>query len=372
MSAEVFSIYTLVNCLPPHYGGVSVHVDRLHRRLTADGIVSTVCSTLPVVPPRKGVTVCAPRYYANYQWLLREGPFVRADIFHAHGLLGFALSALIMSYRSRGVAFTFHDQMIYQGWRNAPLIDRLAMKTLFARANFLPIAVSTHVREQLLAIGLPGERIKVIHAFIPPNLDESSELPEAIETFLRQHSPVLSVYGFQCYEVDGLDAPGFDMSIRLMGSLVRSYPQAGLVVLNPGADSTPERMAYLRKLVGELHLQKNVLFVTEGADHFIKIFARSAVYLRPTAQDGDAVAVREALSFGVPVVASDVAYRPKGSILFRSRDQADFDRAVYSVLEDLPSRRKELAGYNSDDQYQTLVQAYRNLLSPDNLIPESR
>jgi glycosyltransferase involved in cell wall biosynthesis len=371
-SGEAFSIYTLVNCMPPPYGGVSVHVDRLHRRLTADGILSTVCSTLQVMSPRERVKVCAPRYYANYQWLFREGPFVRADLFHAHGLLAFALPALAMSYRSRGVLFTFHDQLLHQSWSEANLLDRIAMKALFARSNFLPIAVSPRVREQLLAIGLPGNRINVIHAFIPPSLDGSPELPGEIEMFLRTHAPVLSVYGFQCYVVNGLDAPGFDMSITLMSRLVRTYPHSGLVVLNPGAALTPERMAYLRKLVADFHLQPNVLFVTEGADHFIKIFAKSTIYLRPTAQDGDAVAVREALAFGIPVVASDVAYRPKEVILFRSRDQADFERAVYSVLEDMPARRQALAGHCPDDQYQALVQVYRNLLKPKNSTPTHR
>jgi len=357
-------VYTLVDCLPPPYGGVSVHVDRLHRRLAADGVLSTVCTTRQVVPPRPGVRVCAPRYYANYQWLFREAPFVRADVFHAHGVLGFALPALAMSYRSRGVVFTFHDQMICERWPKARLLDRIAMKVLFARSNFRPIAVSPRVRDQLLAVGLPGDRINIIHAFIPPFLDGSPGLPEAIEIFLRMHSPVLSVYGFHCYMVNGLDAPGFDMAITLMSRLMLLYPKAGLVVLNPGADRSPERMAYLRKLVADLELQQNVLFVTEGADHFTKIFGKSTVYLRPTAQDGDAVAVREALAFGVPVVPSDVAYRPKESIVFRSRDQADFERAVCAVLEDLPAHRQALVGHRPDDQYQALVQVYRNLLKP--------
>jgi glycosyltransferase involved in cell wall biosynthesis len=41
------------------------------------------------------------------------------------------------------------------------------------------------------------------------------------------------------------------------------------------------------------------------------------VFLRPTLEDGDSISVREALSLGVPVVASRVGARPAGAILFQ-------------------------------------------------------
>jgi glycosyltransferase involved in cell wall biosynthesis len=44
------------------------------------------------------------------------------------------------------------------------------------------------------------------------------------------------------------------------------------------------------------------------------------VFLRPTIEDGDSISVREALSLGVPVVASRVGMRPSGAILFRPGD----------------------------------------------------
>ena len=44
------------------------------------------------------------------------------------------------------------------------------------------------------------------------------------------------------------------------------------------------------------------------------------VFLRPTLEDGDSISVREALSLGVPVVASRVGTRPAGAILFQPGD----------------------------------------------------
>jgi glycogen(starch) synthase len=48
--------------------------------------------------------------------------------------------------------------------------------------------------------------------------------------------------------------------------------------------------------------------------------SRSDVFLRPTLEDGDSISVREALSLGVPVVASRIGARPAGAILFEPGD----------------------------------------------------
>jgi glycosyltransferase involved in cell wall biosynthesis len=63
------------------------------------------------------------------------------------------------------------------------------------------------------------------------------------------------------------------------------------------------------------------------------VIKRASVFLRPTTSDGDSISLREALHFNVPVVASDAAPRPAGSILFASRDQAEFNSAISTALQ---------------------------------------
>ena len=54
--------------------------------------------------------------------------------------------------------------------------------------------------------------------------------------------------------------------------------------------------------------------------------------VRSTFVDGDAITVREALAFGVPVVASDTAFRPEGVTLFRKGDVSDLVAKLRQVL----------------------------------------
>jgi glycogen(starch) synthase len=58
----------------------------------------------------------------------------------------------------------------------------------------------------------------------------------------------------------------------------------------------------------------------------------SQVFIRPTFEDGDSISVREALSLGVPVVASRVGMRPDGAILFHPGDVEDLISKIELAL----------------------------------------
>jgi glycosyltransferase involved in cell wall biosynthesis len=82
-----------------------------------------------------------------------------------------------------------------------------------------------------------------------------------------------------------------------------------------------ERQDDAIRRVREAGLEDNLL-LTGDVDHdlCLALISRCDVFLRPTLQDGDSISVREALSLGVPVVASDTGMRPAGAILFRPGD----------------------------------------------------
>jgi len=61
-------------------------------------------------------------------------------------------------------------------------------------------------------------------------------------------------------------------------------------------------------------------------------FPFTAVYLRPTLTDGDAVSIREALDAGVPVVASNVVRRPRG-VVTAELDVPAWRAAIVTALE---------------------------------------
>jgi hypothetical protein len=101
------------------------------------------------------------------------------------------------------------------------------------------------------------------------------------------------------------------------------WPDATLRVLAYGRDG--EELAALRASVeGEEWV--DVTF-DASPQEVRDVLASSAVFLRPTAWDGDSVIVREALAEGARVVAGDTSPRPVGAEL-SSLDPADLAAAV--------------------------------------------
>ena len=64
---------------------------------------------------------------------------------------------------------------------------------------------------------------------------------------------------------------------------------------------------------------------------FAWILQRAEGYVRATDRDGDAVAIREAAHFGIPVVASDCVERPRATILFKTGDSQSLADALESL-----------------------------------------
>jgi glycosyltransferase involved in cell wall biosynthesis len=61
--------------------------------------------------------------------------------------------------------------------------------------------------------------------------------------------------------------------------------------------------------------------------------AANTTFVRPTRADGDAVSIREAISAGVPVVASDVVGRPPGVLTFPVGNSEELAAALQEVLQ---------------------------------------
>jgi glycosyltransferase involved in cell wall biosynthesis len=78
-----------------------------------------------------------------------------------------------------------------------------------------------------------------------------------------------------------------------------------------------EDRAEAERQVRAANLEGNVLLLGDvDHDTCLSLMSVCNVFLRPTREDGDSISVREALSLGVPVVASRVGTRPDGAILF--------------------------------------------------------
>ena len=182
------------------------------------------------------------------------------------------------------------------------------------------ICVNEEIAGAVAGLGVAKEQIQIAPAFLPIEPPDVA-MPPAIETWMAEHSPVITSAMFFRPEY------GFELLLEAMLRLKASYPRIGCLIM--GGEDRREATA----LVSRQGLD-DAIFLAGDLDHELCLaaMARSAVFVRPTFRDGDSISVREALALGVPVVASNVGTRPDDVVLFEVGDVDALVSALKRVL----------------------------------------
>jgi glycosyltransferase involved in cell wall biosynthesis len=231
------------------------------------------------------------------------------------------------------------------------------VKRRLARWILMPftriICVNPEICRSVKAVGIAGAQTAVIPAFL--GVPGAPELSPQDRTLSEGFRPLLvAVAG-------GEEDPerGLAVVLRAVRQLVPIHPSLGAILM--GWQVGPKT----RPLIQELGLADHAVCLGEVShDRCLALLRASDVVVRSTFVDGDAITVREALAFGVPVVASDTDFRPEGVTLFRRGDVSDLAVKLSHVLAQPtgrdPSRRP------AHDQSASMWELYAELLGSEN------
>jgi glycogen synthase len=294
----------LIGPYPPPHGGVSVHVQGVHLQLIAAGVRCQVLDT-GRDRPGLGFLIVVLRH-AWQGWTLHLHT-------NGHNLKSWlvALGCGLAGQSGGGCILTLHSGMAPGYLRAAPRWRwRLAafVCSLYTRV----ICVSDDIRNGLLSLGVPTHRTEIVPACLKTERPEVS-LDPSILAWIARRQPLLSTALFFRPEY------GFDLLAATVARLRLHYPSVGCLVMGSG-----EQREEAERQIQEAGLGENVLMLGD-VDHDVclALMSISDVFVRPTLEDGDSTSVREALSLGVPVVASRIGTRPSGAILFQPGDVAE-------------------------------------------------
>jgi glycosyltransferase involved in cell wall biosynthesis len=201
-------------------------------------------------------------------------------------------------------------------------------------------------------LGITGGCTTIIPAFL--GVADTAELALPDRMLIHEFRPLLvAVAG-------GEEDPerGLAIVLRAVEQLLPLIPGLGAVLL--GWQVGPKT----RPLIDELGLARHAVCLGEVSHERCLAFLRAAdVVVRSTFVDGDAITVREALAFGVPVLASDTAFRPEEVTLFRKGDVSDLVARLRQVLA-APRAGSSPARTPHDQPARSLWQLYSELASP--------
>ena len=307
---------------PPPHGGVEVNLvsirDFLRRRKIPCDVINL---TRHRRPNGDGV------YYPRSAWeAILSVSRSRARVLHLHIggnvtwrllLLGLACSLL----PGKRIVLTLHSG----GYPSSPAARSARPMSLrgflFRRFDGL-IGVNQEIVEMFVRFGVPRARTRVIIPFALSFSDTGVPLPPNIRTFFDSHDPVI-------VSVSGLE-PEYDVSIQInaLGEIVKTAPKAGLLICGTGSLEQELRQAASARSYADSVLLAGDL----PHDVVLHTISQADAFVRTTHYDGDSIAVREALHFGVPTIVTDTGMRPAGVRLIPVGDSAALVDGLRSVL----------------------------------------
>jgi len=341
--------------VPPPYGGISIYVKRLTKRLNEDGYITGAYYTKDNIDKNYKNS---PLFH-EFNWLNPLNFLFRFlklihetrnfKIVHSHfGLGGMVFFWGLSFFCKKKLVITIHNSWSDDYYKNTSFINRFFLKQNVKR-DFTWIAVSAEARDKMEGLPVKFNKILVLPAFIKDDTqyNESEFLDKRLITFLKKKKKVILFYGHAFIQKND-DVYGYMRALEMFELLLQRYTDISLIMCI--VDNNEEEINKLKYFAEQKGLNDNIYWQIGAIKEMNALWKNIDVYIRPTSSDGDSVAMREALSLGVKVVASDVCKRPKGTYVYSFDDKVDFTQKVFDCL-------------NSEDQTVYEVDYYYEMLS---------
>ena len=242
-----------------------------------------------------------------------------------------------LSGKKNRVIISVHNIPIVQMRECAPnfweKIMGLLIKVFYSKADSI-IAVSKHVGDDLVKNSKINK--KLIHIINNPiDIDRINYLSneDVAEEFFNEDAPIILSVGRLSKE------KGFEYLLKAF-SLLKERSNARLVILGEGKEE-----ANLKKLSKELGIDKQVFFLG-FKDNPYKYMKRSTIFVFPSLYESFGIAMVEAMSCGVPVIATksyegieNIIEHERTGLLINAGDEHVIAESMLRLLDDDGLRR---------------------------------
>jgi len=218
------------------------------------------------------------------------------DLLVSHDWL--AALAGIIARRNLGAPFVFHFHSTEQGRNPAGSPTIKDIERLSATVADRIVTVSYAMRDELVSLGYPGQKIRVIHNGVDEKKYDATRFSaRQVEAFREKigvgSSPMIFFIG-RLTRVKGVDS-----LVWAMPRIIQEIPDAKLVILGIG-----EMDQMLTEMVRDLHLEENVIlhFKMVDEEERLMYYAACDIAVFPSKYEPFGIVCTEAQSMGKPVV----------------------------------------------------------------------
>ena len=320
----------IVGAYPPPVGGNSIHIKRLNELVSQKKEFQSFVVDPYGTKKDNDSSASGGNIYkvgpGGVAAVLKASLVIRKinpDIIHFHitAMGRFILAGpifLLVTPRQTKKILTIHSGSFISSFLKFTSLKRKLAISLIKSFDKI-ITVNNEIKSFLQDYGCESGDINVIPAFLPPEFIETPELIKVVKQVIQSKKRIILTSGY------GIPLYGFEKIIDAFKqdkSLISNY---SLIIC---AYNTYDE-DYLFDIEEKLELIPGSLIIKDlSAEEFSYLLKKSALYIRATDRDGDAVAIREANHYALPVVASDVVCRPEYCHLF---DREDINSLIIAI-----------------------------------------
>lgn len=355
--------------IPPTYGGVSVFVKRLMLALCKKNLTSGAFkgTNFEGIPSGLNLLLDSFPKHARSLFILPEFPklyrsFLNYRLIHTHTSFSTVFGIwLVHKIQKKPVVYTVHNQMIDREFSFLNFIDKFCIRSLAKDSTVQFITVNENVKEAILKrVQNFANDIEVMPAYIPPVEigNPTDYISKELLDFSMIDAPTILFYAESFAVSSNKDIYGTSTIIEAFICAKKRYPNIRLIFCLTNINSDQNKLDNLKQRIISENYEEDVYWQIGAIPEMWPLFKMSVVLVRPTTTDGDSVMVREALSYGLPVIASNVAKRPEGCIVYESEEFEDLCEKLNSYLSS-PYRKE----YMQKDYTEDMIKIYNRLLS---------
>lgn len=347
----------IIGSYPPPYGGVTTHIKKLARILSSNGYNIRI---LDVINKRyirisKNIFVI-PISLTTILHIIRI--FISSKIVHIHtsGYGKYWREAILITLSKltkNKIIVTIHGGSFPHYISKNSKIDQFFIKYWLKHSHKIILVnqLQKDAINKLIGNNI-NQKVSVIPAFLPENINYTKS--KKINKPKQEQYNILVMGNWM--EIYGLNT--FINALKIIideGTNIKAY-----ILIYIFSEPDLDYKNKIESLIDTLNLKNYIEFLQE-TDDMSSVYNMMDIFIRPTNADGDSLSVREAISYGLPVIASDVCERPSLSILFKKGDYIDLSEKIRYVLNNYGS----IYEYNCDQEQQNfaedIIQIYRDL-----------
>lgn len=213
-----------------------------------------------------------------------------ANILHVHGYKATILGAIVSLFAKLPILSTYHADAN----RYPELANYVKIETWFLKRSAHIIAVSNIIKRDLIIRGISSKKISVIYNGIRPCDIEKFDINA---TDMSSRVTILCVGRL-------ISVKRFDLALHAFSLLNAKFKNLFLTIAGDG----PERNSLLG-LISELGLVDSVTMPGYVKDTS-RLYREATIFLMSSETEGSPIALLEAMSHGLPIVATSVGAIP--------------------------------------------------------------